>query len=426
MPLAARMRRLSPSHLALYALAGALTATVWAAAGEPWAAPADGAHYLRLARGLAAEAPFAFRPLAPALASALASWTGLSAEAGFFALSWGTLGLATAAFAALGHAHGSGRRGVLTAAFWALSFGIAYGATTGVRADPLLLLSVAGIVAVGRTSRPAWVLAAVAVGGVLAHEMAFFGLLALGVERASGAALFSRPEEARHGATWPQLLGAGLAAVAALALVRATTEALPATLLNWSDTSPVALAAQAVDYARGGVRYSLRVYAAFGPAAFFALAALAGRPPRDRVAAVGLVGVAVALTFLATDTLRVMALAGVVVLPLAAAFVDGLLARRQTGLATTALAVQGVFSAVVYGHLVTFEASPNLQVLAVALSIAGLGIAIRGARSPRWNAAPTPGAAPGAEPRRAERTGVRPSFPPALQRPAASARAVSS
>ena len=292
----------------------------------------------------------------------------------FFAVSWLALAGLVAAVGALGWRLGGARRATLAAAFCVASFGVAYGATAGVRADPLLLVAVAAAVTVGR-SRGGGALAAVAVAGVLAHEMALFGLVALGVERATGARLFGR--EAPR-ASWRALGAAAACAVAVLVAVRLATDALPASQSNWADTSPLRMAAHALRYGGGPVLYAGRVYAAFGPAALFALAALVSRRRREQLAAAGLVATAALLTFLATDTLRVMAIAGVVVLPLAAAFVDRLLARRLPALAALAVVTQALFSAVVYGHLRTVEASGALQVAAAALSVVALGVAVAG------------------------------------------------
>ena len=362
-------------------LGAAVTAAcvaMWSAWGQPWEVFGDAAHYLAAARGESTEAPFAFRPLAPALAQGVAWATGAPLLAAFHAV-------LVAALVATGAVLASWARRPLAAAtvalFWGLSHATAFGTTVGATTDPVFLLALVGAVRLASTEpmgRGTWRALGVAglvALGVLAHEMALFALVVIGVRKA----LRARAPLARGGATapgWGALALAGGAAVAALAAVHAQIVPLPATVPNWTGDSPLELARWVVDYGGGPARYPLRVYAAFGPAALFALAALAERSPRERLADVTLVLGAVALTLLATDTLRVMALAAVVVLPLAAAFVVRRAERGAPGLAAAAVGLQAVYAALVCGHLRTFEGDLALQGAAAVASLAALALAL--------------------------------------------------
>ena len=350
---------------------GAVAVLAWWALAEPWELLADGDHYLAAARGGVAEPPFAYRLLGPWLAAALAEATGAGLVGAYRGLTAVALVASTALFALVGVRQGGPRRAGLVALLWTGSFAVAYSASIGVAADALYLVFVVAMVWLAGIGR-GWGLVPAVAFGVLAHEMALFGLLALGVDRwlGSSAVLGGR----RPG--WGVLAAAGGAGALVLAASHGLTPVAAASIPNWTGTSPLRLAGWAVEYAGGPVQYGARVFAAYGPVALMALGALARRPARDRVAAVGLVAAAVALSFLATDTLRVMAMASVVVLPLAAAFLDRLVRVGRGRRAWAFVALQAVYSGVVYGHLRSFEGSAAFQGVAAAVSVGAAALVV--------------------------------------------------
>lgn len=380
---------------ALGALVTALCVAAWWTLGERWELLYDATHYLAMARDELAEAPFAYRLLTPELARALAEATGWSLPAAFRGVLWTAL---VGTGAVLAGWTRDRTRGALVATFWGLSYAVAYGATVRVAADPVFLFALTATVwlasALRRDALQAVGVAALVALGVLAHELALVALVVVGLRAVLGA----RPPLMPGGAptlALPTLCGVGAVAVACLAVAHVDILTAPAASIpSWTDHSPLALARWVVDYGGGEVRYVLRIFAAFGPAALFALGALPQRRPVERHADVGVAVTVVALTFLATDTLRVMSAASVVVLPLAALFVVSLAERGRTGVAGLALALQAVYSALVYGHLRTFESSVTLQTGAALVSVAALGLVVWAVRSRPGRSAPPPSIAP--------------------------------
>ena len=393
----------SPASLGAAVTAACVAA--WWMLGERWELAYDAAHYLAMARGELAEAPFAYRLLVPELARALAEATGWNVVTAFRALLWSAV-VGTGAVLA-GWTRDRWRGGTV-AAFWGLSYAAAYGSTISVAADPVFLFAIVAVVRLASSLRrgalQAVGVAALLCLGVLAHELA---LVAVAVVGAYGV-LRARPPLAPGGAptlSLPALAAVAALAVGALAWTHARLWTVPAASVpNWTDHAPWELARWVLDYGGGAGWYALRVFAAFGPAALFALGALARRRPAERVADVGVVLGVVGLTFLATDTLRVMAAASVVVLPLAAQYVASLAEHRGRVAAAVALALQVAFSALVYGHLRTFESTPELQAGAAAVSAAALALVVWAWRAPTPTeaavAAVAPFLAPGRPPRR--------------------------
>ncbi len=392
------MRRLGKLFLMACLLAGSF-ATLWLAVGEPWEILADGAHYVEIYRGEPAAAPFGYRVLTPLLARVL-PW---GMDGSFFIVTIACLVLAGGVLG-VHAARVSGLRatGLLACAFWGLSFPFVYYATTGIRADaPMLLLLVVAYVVSVRCASVLLLLALVAVG-MLAHELMLILLPALWLDkvfagtpvmgqscrgaacrrpRASQATPLQHPREtdalrtttggARYG--WWSLV---VLAVGALGFLVFTHWAIPVKpgALSYDSMTPKALLAFVLQYSGGLPKHAMRIYAAWGPALVFAGAWLVRQGTRGELRAfVGLFLVAVAATFLATDTLRVMEVLYVPVCIYAAAFVGGLWQAGRRWAAVIAVAVQAAYAFVVFGHLRTFETSPVMNGIAAGLSVAAVG-----------------------------------------------------
>ena len=85
---------------------------------------------------------------------------------------------------------------------------------------------------------------------------------------------------------------------------------------------------------------------------------------------------AVLATFLATDTLRVMAIVALPVLFYAARLIERVWAERGAVWAMALVGCQLAYAWLVYGHLRTFKASHSMNVQAAALSALSLGLAL--------------------------------------------------
>ena len=366
--------RLSDSSRSVFAALAAAAAAIvaWRLIGDAWATLGDGRYYHAMAAGAVGEVPFAFRPLVPAVVRALPG----PIPGGFAAVTFASLGAATAAVGGLARRRGAAAlEARLALAFWLGSFVVALSATAPVRIDAALAFALAGLFALAaKPTRPV-VLGAALGASVLVHELALFALAALWIDRLTGSTWISpRP------LTWRPLLGLTAFAGAVFAGVRAWVEPAAATLpATYASASMATLVAYVLDYTGGPIKHGLRVFAAFGPVLLYAAASVTRRGRRDALGAVVLVGLAAGLTLLATDTLRVMAVLTVPVVLEGARFVSRLWSSRRL-LALAALAVQLAYSVTVFGHLQTFEGSLALHGIAGTLSAAGLAIAVAGAR----------------------------------------------
>lgn len=343
-----------------FSLLGLLAAALWIVVGEHWEVLADGKHYMAMLLGQAEEPPFAYRVLTPWLAHLL-PW---AAELNFGVVTVASLSMATGFVALYARQSGMQARGVaVMCLLWATSFAFVYYNTTRVRADAPMFMMLAVLFWLAKCRVSAmWLGLTLCIGG-LSHETMLIGLVALGIDKLLSTDLLGGAH-----VKYVSLVCMGGAALAVLMLARLLTPTIPAVDPSYID-GPYAMFLFTLHYSGGPVKHAMRIYAAFGPALLYAAMYLAtGCRARERSGFAGLLAVAILATFLATDTLRVMALVILPVLFYAARFIEDVWARRGAAWALAFVGCQLAYAWLVYGHLRTFKTSHSLNMQAAALS----------------------------------------------------------
>ena len=339
----------------------------WSVFGEPWETTSDSALYLRMALGDSVQAPFGYRIFSPGVVSLLP----FQAAVGFTVLSWVSLmGAGAAMFVyalTLGRSAGEHRPAAalawVTLGFFVTSYAYSYYGSVKLSDLPMLAVLAVSLALLARGRTP-WLVGLLLATAVLAHETALVLLPILWLDRLLGAGALGRRK-----LSWGALVlitGCGLASYAGS---RSLIPVAPAGEQVSYLTTPQAMSSYVLNYSGGLVRHGQRIYAAFGPALVFALlAGVFSTRGRARLFVPGVVLFGVVLTFLATDTLRVMAVVFPIVLLFAGRLVVSAWESRGAGLALSLGAAQLVYSWLVFGHLRSFESSATLQLAAVAVS----------------------------------------------------------
>jgi hypothetical protein len=351
-----------------FSLLGLLAAAFWICAGEPWEVLADGKHYMAMFLGRADEPPFAYRVLTPWLAHLL-PW---SAEWNFGVVTVACLSMATGFVALFARQSGLPLRSVVVmCVLWVTSFAFVYYDTTRVRADAPMFMMMAALFWLAKCQASALWLALALCAGCLSHETMLMGLAVLGLDKLLSTQLVGCSQR-----SYLSLVGLAAASLAVLWVVRHTTATVPAADVSYMD-GPYAMFLFTLHYSGGAVKHAMRIYAAFGPALLYAvLWHVVARAPREALGFAALFTLAVSATFLATDTLRVMAIVALPVLFYAARFVERVWAERGAAWAMALVGCQLAYAWLVYGHLRTFKASHSMNVQAAALSALSLGLAL--------------------------------------------------
>lgn len=333
----------------------------WLLLGQPWGDLEDGSHYLTMYTGGLARAPFGYRILTPYLASLLpfsSMWSFGIITVSSLTLTGGILAV-----------YAQRRREQLLAALtfcvlWGTSYTFAYCSTTLVRADATMLLVLSILYALSlRGASPAGLGALVALG-ILAHETTLIFILAIFLDK-----LLSGNMTGGTKYRISQLLFLSAFGLAVFILSRTVIPTLPPLGKDYM-TTPLSMFKYVLDYSGGILLHVLRIFASYGPVLFYGIAFLLVRGMRGNVIVhVCLLGAVVGLTFLATDTLRVMAILYLPVLYYASKYLEYLRETSQRLKAFLCLFLQILFSIVVYGHLRSFESSRTLVTIAAGISI---------------------------------------------------------
>lgn len=350
-------------------IVGLLAGLLWIQIGEPWAVLADGSHYMAMYQGQATEAPFAYRIATPFLAHLL-PW---SAEFNFGVVTVACLSLATGFIALFAQQSGLPVRAIaVVCVLWLTSFAFTYYDTTRVRADGPMLMLLAALFWLSKCRVSAVWLALVLACGALSHETMLIGLAALGIDKLLNTSLTGGRN---YG--FLAMVAWGVGCLALLLLVRRHTAVAPPTDQSYMD-GPYVMLLYTLRYSGGPVKHVMRIYAAYGPALLFAVLWLASQSSnRDRLGFAALFVLAAMATFMATDTLRVMAIIYLPVLFYAAKFIEHIWRERGAAQALALVACQLAYSYLVYGHLRTFKGSHSMNMIAAGLSAVTLALAVQ-------------------------------------------------
>ena len=247
--------------------------------------------------------------------------------------------------------------------FWGSSYALVYSGTTFVRADPLLLLFISVFYVSANYSLSLLSLWVILATGVLAHEMVLIVLPAIWLDR-----LFAGEFTGGKHYCITGLLGLSIGGMVWLIVTRMVIPVDGTVEPYWA--TPVEMARYAVAYSGGWGKHILRIYASYGPAILFAAAYVVGTRKRTIVLPfAGLLAAVFVLSFMATDTLRVLSIVYLPVLYYAAKYVETLWLSARTIQAVFCIGIQVAYSMLVFGHLRTFENSAAMNVLAAVLSV---------------------------------------------------------
>ncbi len=349
-------------------LLGGFFAAWWTITGESWEVLADGRQYLMMYQGEIAASPYGYRVLVPFLARLLP----MSPQAGFAVVTISCLILTSGVIALyVTHSRSPWFTSITMCTLWGMSFPFVYLATTQIRAEAPTLLLMAVALLLSRRGASVWLLATLIAVGGLAHEMVLISIPALWLDKWTGGVLTGG---ARYRTRDLAILS--LATAAFLLGVRGIVPTATGQI-SYATTSLLELVGRVLAYSGGPLKHALRIYAAFGPALLYAIIFLVWWGRRsDQLAFLGMGMLAVMATFLATDTLRVMELAYLPVIVWATRFLEVIWTNGRRVSVAILLALQASYSILVYGHLRTFEASRQLNVIAAVLSLLALGICL--------------------------------------------------
>ena len=339
----------------------------WSVVGDHWTILADGEHYIALYEGRLTTAPFGYRILTPFLASCL-PW---GAENSFGVVTITCLVLATGITALYAARSGAALTLIVSAClFWVTSYPFVYYGTTLIRADGPMLLLLAMVFLLSHRQVSTLTLIALIVLGALSHETMLICIPALWIDK-----FFSEDLTGGSRYKYSDLLIVTVCSIAIVGTFRLATPTLPAQYSYFNGIAEVV--SHAIEYSGGWLKHILRIYASYGPVLLYALFFVT--PWQLRHKSVGfliLFLMAVGATFLATDTLRVMAIIYLPVIYYAAKYVNELWQSGSRITAVLCLAIQLSYSYTVYGHLRTIKSSFMLNAIAAGLSFLALAVSL--------------------------------------------------
>jgi len=378
------LKRVSPEYsgFVLVTLIGVLFSTLWLYVGEPWGIRGDAQHYIQLYEGEKARSPFGYRVLTPWLAQLLFSsmwsyWmsfkiiaiTCLSLCTGFIYLLMAKKSMVMF-------------QTISIIIFWITSFAFVYYTTTIIRPDSLMFLLLFILFLASNDGYPYWLLLLLLSVGVFAHETILVFIPAIWLDKIFNGT-FTNGNVYK---AW-QLIIVTAGAIIVFIVGRKLIEVLPETGHNYLN-SPIQMIRYSLTYGGGVLKYILRIYAAFGPVLTFSFFyGVFFLEKRNAFSFFTLFFIVVAATFLATDTLRVMAIICMPVFFYATQYVFKLWNSGARVTAISLMALQVLYSSVVFGHLRTFEKSFTLNAIAASISVmAFLVCAVSTYRAPRASA----------------------------------------
>jgi hypothetical protein len=326
---------------------------------------------MALYEGRLAPSPFGYRVLTPYLARVLL-W---GAKVNFGAVTLSCLALTTGVIAL--YAARSGKVPILTAitcVFWVTSYPFIYNGTTLVRADAPMLLLLAVVFLLSHWHVSTFRLLVLIVIGTLSHEIMMICVPALWIDK-----LLAGDITGGKNYKYTHLLFITLGSLAFVLVFRLLNQVVPGgkNYLN----GPIGMISYSIEYSGGWLKHILRIYASYGPALFFA--AFFAAPWRSFHKSIGFFSLfilAVGATFLATDTLRVMAIVYLPVVFYAAKYVNQLWQSKSRKAAIICLTMQIIYSFTVYGHLRSFESSLLLNGIAAVLSVVAFAVCVSAVR----------------------------------------------
>lgn len=337
-------------------------AFLWVYIGEPWEVLADGTHYMKMYNGELAPSPFGYRVLTPFLASLL-PW---SAKINFAFITLVSLSITTSLLVqyivVIG---GSTINKILVALFWITSFPFIYYGTTFIRADAIMYLLIALTILLSKYRISSLILLFLLAIGTFAHEMVMIVIPALWLDK-----IFNGSLTGGKSYSYKELLILTVAVLSVFIVSRMYIETSVSTAKSYLDT-PYEMVAFVINYSGGIIKHMLRIYATFGPLFLFAIVYVffIKKSFSDFMVFIGLLLLIFLATFLATDTLRVVAILFFPIITYASYFLITILNNGYKRTAIALIIFQLIYSYIMFLHLRTFESSTTMNILVACISL---------------------------------------------------------
>ncbi|MEE9326118.1 MAG: hypothetical protein V3U71_02405 [Cocleimonas sp.] len=340
---------------------------LWMYLADSWDLLGDGIHYMVLYNEQVANSPFGYRILTPFLARLL-PWDALT---NFTVISLSCLSLTTGVFVLYFSKFNISKLStIFLLFFWTTSFPFIYYGTTFIRADAPMLLVIAATILLSQHRVPPFILLTLFAAGTLFHEMVMIVIPALWLDKYFTGSLTGGSKY-----SYRELLLITLGTILFYIVSRLTIPTNPSEVLHYLNVqSPIEMINHVLIYSEGFINHILRIYASFGPMFLYSLAYVLfiRKQYSDTMVYLILLLITVVATFLATDTLRVMAIISFAVIIYASHFLLKTWEKGHRVITIVLLLLQVVYTSVVYLNLRTFELSLEWNIVAAVISIVTL------------------------------------------------------
>lgn len=338
---------------------------IWIYVGEKWEVLADGTHYMLMYDGHIANSPFGFRILTPWLASIL-PW---DAKTSFTIVTLACLSVTTGILLQyISEFHKFNITKFFVFISWVTSFPFIYYGTTLIRADALMLLIISLVILLSKYNASSLLLFILLSIGTLSHEMVMIVIPFLLLDKFLSGSL-SGGSNYSYRQLFFITLGTLIFFIAVRLIVETNISSSPSYL-----KSPVEMFTYVVSYSGGFIKHLLRMYASFGPIFLFSILYLLfiEKNLSNTFVYIGTLILVFLATFLATDTLRVMAIFYFPIIIYASYFLTYIWKKGLIWETYALVSLQLFYSYIVYLHLRTFESSSLLNIFAASISLVAL------------------------------------------------------
>ena len=256
---------------------------------------------------------------------------------------------------------------VIFIVFWFFSFAFIYNSTSIVRVDPLMLLLISVIILLSKYRVSNMIILILLCFGIIVHEMVLITIPILWIDKIFGGNLTGGSMY-----KYKELVFITFLTLCFFLISRTQIEVLPEKVMSYIDT-PFQMVNYVLSKSGGVFKHILRIYSSFGPILVFSVFCFLFRKKLNTsIPYIFILLTAVAATFLAVDTLRVMS---IIYIPVLFYSVQYLYLIQKLGyeyLTIFCIFSQILFSLLVYMNFATFESSILLNLISASLSILSL------------------------------------------------------
>lgn len=335
---------------------------LWMFLGDSWEISGDALHYMDLYNNQIAKSPFGYRILTPYLASLL-PWDAIT---NFTIVTLTSLSFASGAILLYAKKLGTPKLNIIFIfVLWATSYPFIYYGTTFVRADSPIFFLIALTILLSKYHTSAIVLLVLLAIGTLFHEMVMVVIPMLWLDR-----LFLGSLSGGKKYNYRQLLLITFGTLSFYMITKIIIPTNPNTSMSYLN-SPIAMFTHILDYTGGSIKHILRIYASFGPVMLFSIFYILfiNKKVSDILVYFGLFFIVAAATFLAADTLRVMAIFYFPIIIYGSYFLISIWVKGHYITTILLILLQVSYTFIVYLNLRTFESSILWNVIAGGISL---------------------------------------------------------